>query len=380
MFTFHCKPNKSEDNGGPPFIRTSPSLPELSAQGIPWPSNLVDLSQLPQDTASSPPRGAAKTSFTADAAHPVPFHEPWLSPGTPPYVFNVMVAGAQGVGKTSLLRLLLDMVDISLTATADQKAVVERFLRGPPKGTETIHSACIEICESKYDRLLLSIIDTPGLDFRKGHECKLEHQVSTIVKYLDSQFADTLNEESKVVRQSKGDQHIGLCIYTIDPSSVLTEGACHTQSPYPTKVRSEVTVSYNLLDLSSMSDDTDSEDEEDKNGLTMSPADICVMRRIAARANMLPSVWRDLRAADLDFGAFGPVVMDDAARSPADERANGNWNGHGHTNSTSSSDNNNKRTAVASDPPGPSSSCARRVSRSRSRLEMSETALAEDPH
>ena len=69
-----------------------------------------------------------------------------------------------------------------------------RFLRGSPKRTESIQSACVEICESKYDRLLLSVIDTPGLDFQEGHELKLERQVSTIVKYLDAQFADTLSE------------------------------------------------------------------------------------------------------------------------------------------------------------------------------------------
>ncbi|TBU58964.1 hypothetical protein BD310DRAFT_977011 [Dichomitus squalens] len=79
--SFKHPPNESEDNGGRPFIRTSPSLSELSVQAIPWPSNLVDLSQLPQDTLASPPRGAAKTLFMADAAHPVPFHKAWSSPG-----------------------------------------------------------------------------------------------------------------------------------------------------------------------------------------------------------------------------------------------------------------------------------------------------------
>lgn len=81
MFSFRRKPNKNadEDHSGPPFIRTSPSLPELSAQGIPWPSNLVDLSQLPQELPA--PRGAAKTSFTTNNATPVPFHKPWSSPG-----------------------------------------------------------------------------------------------------------------------------------------------------------------------------------------------------------------------------------------------------------------------------------------------------------
>ncbi len=71
---------------------------------------------------------------------------------------------------------------------------MERFLRGSPKRTDAIQAACVEICESKYDRLLLSVIDTPGLDFLEGHELKLERQVSSIVKYLDMQFADTLSE------------------------------------------------------------------------------------------------------------------------------------------------------------------------------------------
>ena len=88
----------------------------------------------------------------------------------------------------------MDTADISPTATADQKVAMERFLRGSPKRTEAIQTACVEICESKYDRLLLSVIDTPGLDFQEGHELKLERQVSTIVKYLDTQFADTLSE------------------------------------------------------------------------------------------------------------------------------------------------------------------------------------------
>ncbi|KAI0712105.1 Septin-domain-containing protein [Earliella scabrosa] len=460
MFTFRRKPKKSEeDHNGPPFIRTSPSLPELSAQGIPWPSNLVDLSQLPQDAPA--PRGAAKTSFTADVVTPVPFHKPWSSPGKAtdsptgppiaslyashppsafetrkvsipgrhrasqkrnrnPTTFNLMVAGAQGTGKTSLLRLILETADISPTATADQKAAMQRFLRNAPKRTEAIQTACVEICESKYDRLLLSVIDTPGLDFQEGHELKLERQVSGIVKYLDAQFADTLSEESKVVRQSKGDQHIHLCIYMIDPSSVATEPARRAQSSFPTKVRSETTISYKPPDLSSMSEDSDSEDEDDGtgNGLTMSPVDIRIIRRLSARANVLPViaradsltdgklaaikkvVRRDLRAANLDFGVFGPVADD--PKSPSDERQNG----HSHTNSSTGSEHSNgtsngngngngnappKEEEKTEEEPAEQertsrpviklrpTRLARRPSRSRSRLEITDVSLAEDP-
>ncbi len=85
---------------------------------------------------------------------------------------------------------------MSPTATAEQKTAMHIFLRGPPKRTDSIQSATVEICESKYDRILLTVVDTPGLDFQEGHELKLERQVSSIVKYLDTQFAETLSEVS----------------------------------------------------------------------------------------------------------------------------------------------------------------------------------------
>ncbi|KAI9058282.1 hypothetical protein FKP32DRAFT_1582289 [Trametes sanguinea] len=445
MFSFRRKPQKQPSE--PNRIRTSPSLPELSTQGsIPWPSNLVDLSQLPQEEAPPPPRGAAKTSFSADTNGPVPFHKPWTSPGKAvdgsrppisslymshppsafetrkgslqgrarpsqrrnrnPTTFNIMVAGAQGTGKTSLLRLILETADISPTATADQKAAMDRFLRGSPKRTETIQTACVEICESKYDRLLLSVIDTPGLDFQEGHELKLERQVSSIVKYLDAQFSDTLNEESKVVRQSKGDQHIHLCIYMIDPSTVTTEGARRAQSSLPTKTRSEATISHKppepLTPAPGDSDSEDDSDDEDESGenLSMSPIDIRVIRRLAARANVLPViakadsltdgklaaikkvVRRDLHAANLDFGVFGPVLAGEERPKSSASPTNGSTNGHRDSNGSGTagghSDEENEEPEERRSRPviklRPTRLTKPRSSRSRSRLDLTETA------
>jgi len=122
---------------------------------------------------------------------------------------------------------LLDTADISPTATPDQRAAVDNFIRGSLEHTQDIKTACVEICESRYDRVLLTVVDTPGLDFRESRELNLEWQVSSILKYVDQQYADTLSEvntillwhiplgspfdqEAKVIRQSKGDQHIHL--------------------------------------------------------------------------------------------------------------------------------------------------------------------------
>lgn len=76
----------------------------------------------------------------------------------------------------------------------DQRAAVDRFLRGGPKATQSIETACVEICESRFDRVLLSVIDTPGLEFLEGRELKLERQVNAIIKYVDAQYADTMSE------------------------------------------------------------------------------------------------------------------------------------------------------------------------------------------
>ena len=102
--------------------------------------------------------------------------------------------GGKGTGKTSLLRLLLETADISPTATGNQKTVVDQFLKSSTKATQTIQTACVEICESRFDRVLFSVIDTPGLDFQEGRELKLERQVTSIIKYVDAQYADTMAE------------------------------------------------------------------------------------------------------------------------------------------------------------------------------------------
>lgn len=88
----------------------------------------------------------------------------------------------------------METADISPTATVDQRAALDRFLRDTKKVTSSIQTACVEICESRFDRVLFSVIDTPGLDFLEGRELKLERQVNGIIKYIDAQYADTLSE------------------------------------------------------------------------------------------------------------------------------------------------------------------------------------------
>lgn len=80
MFSFRRKPKKSQDDTR---IRTSPSLPELHSQGIPWPENLVDVDAIRQSPTSDVPlQGATKASFQGMDHVPIVFHKPFRgSPG-----------------------------------------------------------------------------------------------------------------------------------------------------------------------------------------------------------------------------------------------------------------------------------------------------------
>lgn len=127
------------------------------------------------------------------------------------------VAGAKQTGKSSLLRLLLDTSTISPTNTQEQLASLSTYRSSSARPTTTINTARVDILQGPpanrpgpEDRITLTCIDTPGLDFSEGKEFALDRAVSSVVRYVDMQFAETMGEESKVVRTSKGDQHVHL--------------------------------------------------------------------------------------------------------------------------------------------------------------------------
>jgi len=252
-----------------------------------------------------------------------------------------MVAGARGTGKTSLIKLFLDTSDFSSSATQEQKASVAAFLSKSRKGTRAIQKASIEITEAHYDRILLTLIDTPGLRFEEGEELALERSVyallvvalsvltrssASLVKYFDNQYDETLGEESKVVRQSKGDQHIHLCIYLVDPDSIVSSQARRPKQPIITRTRSQTTSSVTHGDEDSDAGYSEDEDgDENEAHLSMNPAELKVIRRLAARVNVLPvvaradeltesrlravrrTIKRELQAPGLGFGVFAPT-------------------------------------------------------------------------
>lgn len=142
----------------------------------------------------------------------------------------------------------------------------------------------------------------------------------------------------------------------VDPSSIMTASTRRTRSSMPpkTRTRSEVTISLSRpTPDGATGGDADDSDEDSADLLTMSPAEIRVIRRLSARANVLPviaradsltddklsavkdAVRKDLGDAGLDFGVFGPAKAggDEAPKKPNGvEHTNGHVNGQDELN------------------------------------------------
>ncbi|PVF97315.1 hypothetical protein CPB86DRAFT_707200 [Serendipita vermifera] len=362
-----------------PTLKPSPSLPSVLPQGIPWPEDLVNIQDVRDArTKEGESGGKVSRSFTTSASFSNTLRGKvssdgstlgtiaslftsksaqnggFIRSGARPNVsltrsqrrrvaptLNIMVAGARGTGKTSLLKLFIDTSEISSTATPEQKLSVETFMSKSRKSTRSLQTASIEIAETRFDRVLLTLIDTPGLSFEEGQELSLERSVSSLVKYLDNQFDETMGEEQKVVRQSKGDQHVHLCIYLIDPASIMTTNARRAKYHMPSRNRSQVTVSPSNKEESDDDDDDLSdgyEDDHHHSSLSMNPAELRVIKRLAARVNVLPviartdsltesrlksikrTVNRELKAAGIGFGVFSSSSKSSRAAEESQEK------------------------------------------------------------
>lgn len=267
-----------------------------------------------------------------------------------PPKFNVMVAGGRGTGKTSFLKLFLNTCDVSPGTTEAEFAFLKKFTEEPARHTKSLRAVSVEVCEERHDRIHLTVIDTVGFDFEEGRELELERGVQSMMKYLDTQYAETMGEESKVVRQNKGDQHVHLCIYLIDPDTIMPSVTRRAKSRLPFRLRSQATLtrhaslsSITSTETSSSSENEDEDPEPSPEGEghvdapakesplrstdeTMAPAEIKVIKRLSVRCNILPViaradtltderlatikkvVRRDLAQAGLGFGVFEPVI------------------------------------------------------------------------
>ena len=178
----------------------------------------------------------------------------------------------------------------------------------------------------------------------------------------------------------------------------MTASTRRARSSVPPRVRarSEATVS---LQPTTTEKDQDDSDEDSDERLTMSPAEIRVIRRLSARANVLPviaradsltddklaavkdAVRKDLQDAGLDFGLFGPAraQADGAAQKP-NGHVNGLANNHDELNGVEEvAEDSDEEEEIEERPSRPviklrPSRHSGRVSRSRSRRDLKSAA------
>lgn len=121
------------------------------------------------------------------------------------FEFTVMVVGESGLGKSTLLNSLF-LTDIYTPAS--YPGVEERL-----KKTVAVKPSTVEMKEGGV-RLRLTVVDTPGFgDAVDNTDCW-----NPVIEYIDSQFEEYLNAESKVYRTPFPDDRVHCCLYFIAPT------------------------------------------------------------------------------------------------------------------------------------------------------------------
>ncbi|KAJ6477395.1 GTP binding protein [Mycena vitilis] len=206
-----------------------------------------------------------------------------VSAGSPRPELTLLVAGCRG-GKSSFLRLLIDTSDISQGASKDQLQSVARFVQGCNGHTSSIRTASVDIDVDGPEPLALTLVDTPSLDFKD--DAYAERVVSETLRFIESRLAEGGDEDWVA---HKGDRYVHLCIYFLDPDTILPPSVAAPPAPLVSRPR---TNSFSQLDQ----DPVILEPPVTTNPLLYRPTlplvEISTIRRLSARVNVLPVVAR----------------------------------------------------------------------------------------
>ncbi|KAH8929595.1 hypothetical protein BT69DRAFT_1292469 [Atractiella rhizophila] len=187
-----------------------------------------------------------------------------------PQTFNLVVVGDSGTGKSSYFRTLL--------ATFGNGAE-DQFVVG---GKTTV-----EVVSEEGERIKLSVVDTKGLGMSEGRdELETERRLGKVVRLCEEKFEEVLVEEGQVYRTTSKshDAFIHLCLYFLNHSSILPR-------PSTSHTNGVSSLSSPSLPASAEADERGFGDQT-KEQLTISPLDLRLIKRLSARANVLPVIGR----------------------------------------------------------------------------------------
>ena len=120
------------------------------------------------------------------------------------FEFSLMVAGASGLGKSTLVNSMF-LADIYARESEETGTVSEQTLT-----VETHHS----LLEENGVRLSLTVVDTPGF----GENVDNSQCWDPIAEYVDEQFDNFLEGETRVERVEVPDTRVHACLYFIAPT------------------------------------------------------------------------------------------------------------------------------------------------------------------
>ncbi|KAH9841620.1 uncharacterized protein C8Q71DRAFT_737940 [Rhodofomes roseus] len=230
--------------------------------------------------------------------------------------YTLMVAGRRS-GKTSFLRLVLDTSVVARSVSHDQLVSVAKFVQGCSGHTSHVRSASVNVDLAPAEgedsqEFTLTLVDTPSLDF--VDDAASQRVVTDILRYVDARFAESIDDERMAQR---GDHHVHLCIYFLDPDTIVPPSVPAPPVPLVTRSRAGSMSEVEPVIL---------EPPVTNNPLLCRPAlpaaDIATIRRLSSRVNVLPvvgradiltnerlaavktAVRRDLADAGIGFGIF----------------------------------------------------------------------------
>jgi cell division control protein 11 len=144
--------------------------------------------------------------------------------------FNLMVAGHSRTGKTDYIHTLFQTLKVH-RLTPDNEQVTGILF--PLDSNQITPSSCRIECDDPFgDKLSLRLIDTPGLDIPNGiHRAPASSiealqsmaysYADKLLNYIEKQFQQTLEQETKVNRVKGSDGQVHCLYYFMNPDIIL---------------------------------------------------------------------------------------------------------------------------------------------------------------
>jgi len=201
--------------------------------------------------------------------------------------FNLMVIGAQRTGKSTFLHTFIGSLTPSLPIKNDSPTI------SLPR-TTSLSETSTSVVTLSGEKVMLNVIDTPGLDILSNDEFRVDLQVNETLRYIESKFDSSLQIERQVQRNPTrlGDGHVHVAIYFIHPSSIVRRNGAIGSTENALDSTGNVTLDTHEL-------------------MHMSPIDLRQLKRLSRRCNVLPVIGRADELTEAELMNIKSVVQSD---------------------------------------------------------------------